>query len=163
MSHAVTEPGHGPGDLLQSLLTESQRLRNDVQERERRQRKTNILMAGGIAIALVMLIALIILLVQSRQRGADTRALVRSGNITSEQIADCTKPGGACYERGKQQTAAALQQLLNAQIIVQNCADITDTEAQLRVCVSRRLADPAGPQPSADPVPSPSPSVSVKE
>jgi hypothetical protein len=155
MSHAVTEPGHGPGDLLQSLLTESQRLRNDVQERERRQRKTNILMAGGIAIALI------ILLVQSRQRGADTRELIRSGNDTSDQIADCTKPGGTCYERGKQQTATALQQLLNAQIVVQNCADITDTEAQLRVCVSRRLADPAGPQPSADPVPSPS--VSVKE
>lgn len=141
MTHAVGS-GANPADMLQALLDQSQQLRNDVRERERRQRRTNALMATGIFLVLVMVAALLTLLVQSRQRGNDTRALIRNNSATSEQIADCITAGGTCYEQGHKQTAAALQQLINAQVEIQSCAKKTSTDAELRACIAAALTPP---------------------
>lgn len=156
MTNAATSAAGGShGDMLQALLSESQRLGDDVRERGRRQRNTNILMASGIAVALIMLIALMILLVQGRQRGADTRALIRSGNSTADQIADCTTVGRPCYEQSRKQTAEVMRQLIAAQVDIQNCADKTSTEAELRACVAKAL-DP-GPTAGVGPSPKETP------
>jgi hypothetical protein len=139
MTNTHRSPTGDPADMLGSLLVESQRLRVDVAEREQRQRRTTKLLAGGVAVALVMLMALIILLVQSRQRGNDTRALIRNNTSVSQQIADCTTVGGTCYEEGTRRSAALIEQLIAAQVAIENCAETTEGEAALRECVAREL------------------------
>jgi flagellar basal body-associated protein FliL len=151
MTHAHRPP-RDPADLLQALLGESQKLSSDVAERERRQRTTNALICVGIFVVLVMVGALVVLMMQSRQRGNTTRELLRSGNASAEKIAECTTIGQPCYEAGQQRTNAALEQLIRAQLAIQVCADRTDTEAGLRSCVAQELAAAA----PTTPVPVPS-------
>lgn len=85
-----------------------------------------------------MLTCLILLLAQST-----TLANVQKDDAkTSAQIADCTTPKGACYERGKTQTQAAVQQIIDAldQLETQRnvtSGNLTSGQAALRDAVRR--------------------------
>lgn len=138
------EPPRDPGELLRSLLTESQRLRTDVRERERRQRRLMGLIAAAVVICVVLVTSVVVLLVQSRQRGNDTRALLRTNTATSQQIADCTTAGGKCYQEGARRSAEAIGLLLQGQKQIALCRADSDTRDELEKCIDRALAAMTG-------------------
>lgn len=70
---------------------------------------------------------------------ADTnRALGEVNRTSSQTIVDCTRPGGVCYERAQQQTAAAVASLNLVTIAATECADAYDGAA-LHDCILRRV------------------------
>lgn len=164
MSHAA-EPGRDPMDLLSSLIKESERLRSDVvqreerqrleaNDREQRQRRLIVTIGAALVVSLIMISAVVVLLVQSRQRGTDTRALIKANNATNQQILDCTTQGGACYEAGARRQAQIIKQLLEAQKQIALCRAKTDNDPviDLETCIDSALG------PLIAPVPSPTPS-----
>lgn len=146
--------GDRPVDLaasLQDLVEESQALRSDVAARETRQRaearikerRTRmaiIAVAVGLVIAIALTSIVVVLLVQSRQRGAETRKLIRGSTEVSQQIADCTTAGRPCYERGAKRSQALIAALMKNQVDVALCQDTTDTPAELKVCSEQALS-----------------------
>jgi Tfp pilus assembly protein PilN len=143
------EPPRDPGELLTALLGESQRLRADVRDRERRQRRLMGLIAATVVVCLVLVTSVMVLLVQSRQRGNDTRALLRTNAATNERIADCTTVGGKCYEEGSKRSAAFIQLLLQGQKQIALCRSESDTSAELEKCIDKALAAMTAPSPTA--------------
>lgn len=118
-------------------------------EGRRRNREMKRLMA----VAVVLLLALVMnltLLVQSRQRGLQTRELIRNTESASQTIADCTTIGGKCYEQSQQNLRATINQLIQSNVYIAECARSTETDAELEACVSKRLAELA-PKPAATP------------
>jgi type II secretory pathway pseudopilin PulG len=158
MIRPAAVPEH-PAELLSALLEESRQLRADTRERERRQRRTNQLTVAGIVVVLLMLGVLLIILVQNQQRATVSRALLRDNVSTSAQIADCTTAGGKCYEQGQRRSAEAVQQLINADVVIARCARSTDTDTQLQRCVDAGFADLLKPSPAPSVAPSPSPAL----
>lgn len=161
MTHHAEPPprDRDPALLLSRLLTESEQLRTDVADRERRQRSTNVLLSLGIVVVLVMITAVVVLLVQSRQRGTDTRALIKANAEVNQQILDCTTQGGSCYRQGAQRQAQIIGQLLEAQKQISLCQAKTpnDSVADREACIDRVLA----PIVALTPVmPAPTPTVS---
>lgn len=152
MTHSV-EPSRDPGLLLSRLLSESEQLRADVADRERRNRRLVMLVGAGVVLALLMIVSVVVLLVQSRQRGADTRALIRANSSTNAQIADCTSPTGKCYQEGAKRSAALIQQLIEAQKQIALCraqtADNREAVTDLNICIDKALEPVLGPKPSA--------------
>lgn len=146
-----TEPPRDPGELLSALLSESQRLRADVRERERRQRRLMGLIAAATVLCLVLVTSVVVLLAQGRQRGNDTRALLRTNAATNERIADCTTVGGKCYEEGNKRSAVVIQLLLSAIEEIAICNKASDNATEARACADRALAKlgVAAPSPSA--------------
>lgn len=80
-------------------------------------------------------------------------AVVWQGGETNRRIADCTTPGGTCYEQGRARTANAIQDIVRVSIYMAQCARLYPGEAgpeydrKLEKCVYERLAAPA-PAPS---------------
>jgi len=143
------EPPRDPGELLNALLGESQRLRADVRERERRQRRLMAVIGIGVVLCLVLVGGVMVLLVQGRQRGNDTRALLRTNAATNERIADCTTVGGKCYEEGTKRSAAFIQLLLQGQKQIALCRSESDTSTELEKCIDKALAAMTAPSPTA--------------
>ena len=158
MSTYLAAPEGEPAALLREVLDESKRMRADAQAKEARQRRTNQLVAGGIVVLLVLVLGNLILLLQSRQRGIDSRRLIATTASTSQRIADCTTKGGRCYEEGSRRQADAIRQLIDAQTEIAVCQRRADSEAALRACVRSALEQLAGPAPSLSPSAQPSPS-----
>jgi hypothetical protein len=145
------ESPRDPGELLSALLSESQRLRADVRERERRQRRLMGLIAAATVLCLVLVTSVVVLLAQSRQRGNDSRALLRNNAATNQRIADCTTVGGKCYEEGVKRSAAFIQLLLQGQKQIALCRSKSDTTAELEKCIDKALAPMTAPSPAASP------------
>lgn len=152
MTHPAESP-RDPGALLGALIDESRQLREDVAERElrqraegaireRRQRNLMIFISAGIAGALILIVCVVVLLVQSRQRGTETRALLRANGSTNQQIADCTTVGKPCYEEGQRRTGEVMRQLLQAQKEISLCRAKTErgSVADLEKCIDTALA-----------------------
>ena len=57
----------------------------------------------------------------------------------SRTILDCTQPGGVCYERNQNQTAALISQLERNFLITVECADAHDGDTAISACVTERL------------------------
>lgn len=128
-----------------------------VAEGVRRRREMRQLMAVAIVLVLALVMNLT-LLIQSRQRGLQTRELVRNSAAFSEQIADCTNVGGECYEKSQAATRAVIGQLVQSNLYIAECSRSTETDAELEACVSKRLADAAkAPAPAPAPAPSTTP------
>jgi hypothetical protein len=154
--------GHDPAVLLQSLLSESKQLRADVKEREQRNRRMGVLIIVALAVSLVMIVAVVVLLVQSRARSADSRALLRANAETSRRIADCTTAGGQCYEQGAKRSGTAIRQLIQAQVEIAACHQVSDTERELRTCLDDALGPLLEPKPMPAPGPTPAPTPEPK-
>lgn len=64
---------------------------------------------------------------------------------SADEVADCTTPKGVCYERGKQATADAVQQILDGvnQLEAQRnvtSGQLTQGQAQIRAALQRLCA-----------------------
>lgn len=151
MTHPA-EPPRDPGLLLSRLLNESERLRADVAEREQRNRRLMGFVVFGLVVALVLIICVVVLLAQSRQRGTDTRALIKANSAVSQQIADCTSPAGRCYQENAQRTTALIGQLIEVQKQIALCRARTaanrEAVTDLTVCIDKALEPIIGPSPS---------------
>jgi hypothetical protein len=158
----TVNPNHDPSALLAALIAESQKLRADVVQREdrrrteadardRRQRKLIAFICAGIVVAIVLIIGVVVLLVQSRARGADTRALLRANAAINQRIADCTTVTGACYQEGAQRSSVAVQQLLRAQEGIALCRAKTEpgSVTELQQCIDAELEPFLTPQPTS--------------
>jgi hypothetical protein len=72
------------------------------------------------------------------------------GHSTRDDIADCTIPGGECYQRSQEQTGEAIGQLINEEILTRtyarlaaSCADKAgvQTEDDIEKCILRDLKE----------------------
>jgi hypothetical protein len=141
---------------LTDLITESQELRSDVHGAERARRR-----AGTINLALLgVLVAFVgLLLVVTFQNNRLSHRVTE----TNTRMADCTTPGGRCYDEGRTRSSAAIADLIRSQMFMAECARLFPDEAgaaydaKLEACVLERLNGPTVRTPAA-PGPSPAPS-----
>lgn len=130
---------------LADLIAESQALRTDVnaaevaREHEAKQRKRenqiNLGLIGMIAIFVVMVMVMVW---QNNSISQDTRQ-------TNKQMADCTTPGGGCYEEGRARTADAISDITKVSIYMAECSRLSPGESgpefdkKLEACVYEKL------------------------
>lgn len=155
-----TTPTPGVATLstsLTELLKESQALRSDVHAAESARRR-----AGRAILALLILLALFVALVgvvtwQNNQ-------LTQKVTETNERMADCTTPGGRCYEEGTHRTSSAIGDIILASIYMSECARLFPGEVgpqydrKLEACVYERLERAAEERRDQPPPSTPSPS-----
>lgn len=134
---------------LNALIEESQALRTDVKANERARRRENhinmaLLGLLGVFIFMVLVVA------------AQNNTISRSTKDTNARMADCTTPGGKCYDEGSARTGKAIGDIIRAEVYMAECSRLYPGEAgpefddKLEQCVVNKLAHPA-------PLPSPSP------
>jgi hypothetical protein len=139
---------------LASLIAESQALRSDVHGAEAARRRANQINLGVLAL-LAIFVALLVAI------GWQNNQVVRQTQQTNNRMADCTTPGGVCYEQGQKRTAAAITALTKISIYVSQCSRLFPGEsgpqydAKIERCVADRLM-----RAQIEPQPSPQPSVS---
>lgn len=145
---------------LADLITESQALRTDVRDAERARRRAsqiNLAVLGLLALFVALLIAI----------GWQGNKVIGQVHKTNETMADCTTPGGECYERSRQRTGDAIGDIIRANLYMAECARLFPGEAgpnfdrKLEECVYGRLAEAAKARaetPTPTPAPRPSPS-----
>ncbi len=151
-------PGTGPATALRtsldSLIAESQALRADVQSAEEARRRVTTINLG----LLGLLILFVGLLVAIGWQG--NRAIEETRQV-NKQLADCTTPGGKCYQEGQARQAQAISAVTRISVFVSQCGRLwpgesgPDYDRKLNACVAERLAEAAG-VPSAAPAPTPS-------
>lgn len=69
---------------------------------------------GAVVLAFVILLLCVTslgLLLAGQARLAD---VAQQSKVTADQVADCTTPGGECYERGQHQTSVAVARIIGA-------------------------------------------------
>lgn len=151
---AAQTPAEALRGSLSDLIEESKRLRVDVHGAEEARKRASRISLGVLALLCLFVLMLLAVAWQNNQ-------LAHQVNETNLQLADCTTPGGKCYEEGRKRTSAVLADVIRAQIFMAQCARLYPNEAgptydrKLEHCVYERLATPA-----AKPSPSPSPMVS---
>ncbi len=137
---------------LDSILDEAQRLRGDVHSAElarKRATKINLVVLVVLAGFVAMLLAI----------GYQNNQLAHNTSKTNEAIEDCSTPGGACYEDGRQRTAKAIDDIVKVSIYMAECARLypgesgSEYDRKLEACVFARLATDS---PSVRPTPTPS-------
>lgn len=131
----LTEALNSLGDAARELTVETLADRADrqVERRQQRRRDRRTLVLIGVVAALV--VALSLLALANRRTNEQNRRIV-------EQIDDCTRVGGECYEQSQQRTGDAIDALIRAQMATALCAKDpdNDTEPEMRVCVGKSLA-----------------------
>lgn len=156
--HPSPEPVPKPlGVSLTELIKESQALRGDVHGAEAARRR-----AGRVNLALLAVFAVLVavLLAVTMQ---NYRLAHRIGE-TNARMADCTTPGGRCYEESRRRTGTAIADIIRAQIFMAECSRLYPGEAgptydrKLEACVTERLAGPELQRPTPNPSGTPSPS-----
>lgn len=140
-----------PAELLRAdlaaLLTESATLRHDVGQAEVARRRATVINAVVLAVLAAFVGAMLVMGWQVNQ--------------TNRQVADCTTPGGRCYESGRARTDEAVSSILRVSIYMAECArlypDVSGPEYDrlLEACVYQRLTAASGQTPTL-PLPSPS-------
>ncbi len=146
---------------LSSLIAESQALRADIHgAEEARRRATQINLA-----LLALLILFVGLLVAIGWQGNEA---IDQARETNAAIADCTTPGGKCYEDNGKRAAEFTQDILLVSIYMAQCARLYPGEVgpeydrKLQACVYERLQQNGDvPPQGSPPVPSPRPSPST--
>lgn len=117
--------------LLARMLIQGDALRTDVHAAERARRIAAAINLGllGLLVVLVALFGVVMLQVSQ----------------TNERVADCTTPGGRCYEDGRARTGSAVADLIRAEVAVAECARQWPGESgpafdrKLEACVAERL------------------------
>lgn len=149
---------HQPVDILRSslaaLIAESQALRTDVHAAESARRRQFLVNTG--VLGMLALFVLLVLVVAWQNNQVVTRV-----NQTNARVADCTNPGGKCYEDGKRRTGDAIGDIIRAEAYMAECARLYPGESgpafdqKLEACVNARLA--ATQHARAKPTPTPTP------
>lgn len=144
---------------LEDLIAESQALRSDMKTGEQARKREN-----HINMALLGLLALFVFMVlviawQNNSIASDTRN-------TNARMADCTTPGGRCYEQGTKRTSGAIQTILHTQIAALQCArqypgvSGPEYDRLLERCVIERVSKLSDSDSTATPTPVPVPTAS---
>lgn len=134
---------------LQPLIDEAEGLRADVHAAESARRLSAKYNLGMLALLVVLVVVLMAIGYQNNQ-------FAKQVAKTNATLADCTVPGGACYNAANARTAVAIGELIRAEAVVSECARLYPGESgpaydkKLEACVAERLAPPT-------PVPTPTP------
>lgn len=155
---------------LDDLVTEARALRIDVSRSEATQRKRNSWFAAGLGVLTIFVGLLLVLAWQGNRLTHQNADVLDSVQTTNRFMADCTTPGGRCYQESRARTSEVLADVIRAQIFMAQCARLWPSEAgpdydrKLSNCVYDRLAkaakdrkDDAQQRPSPSPAPSPAP------
>jgi hypothetical protein len=109
-------------ESLDSLIVESQMLRTDVRAAETqrsretaRRRQENLAMFGLLGVLSLLMLLMITVAWQNNQLAQHVKA-------SSDQLQDCTTPGGDCYKQGQARTGQAVQTLQRIQIYIVQCS-----------------------------------------
>lgn len=143
-------------EALAPLVTESQELRNDMRTSDEIQRKRNMISMGVMGTIAAAMILMAFMVYQTNQVAQQMRSI-------TETMAECTTPGGPCYEKGNARTATAIGDIIAANIYMAQCARLypgevgPEYDAKLNKCVYGRLAEAARKREQATPSPTPSP------
>ncbi len=127
---------------LEDIIAESKGLRGDVRDAERARRKAN-------RFALAVLVVLAAALAGVAVLGWQNNQLAQRQNETNRRMADCTTPGGRCYEEGRARTAGAVGAVVQISVFVSQCGRLYPGasgpayDAKLEACVQQRLAEAA--------------------
>ncbi len=126
---------------LTDLVAESQALRGDVRTAEASRRRANQINLGLLGL-LVLFVGLLVSL------GWQGNQAIQASRETNRRIADCTNPGGSCYEEGRERTSQAINDIILVSIYMAECARLYPGEAgpdydkKLEACVYQRLSQP---------------------
>lgn len=134
-------------ELLKPFTAEAAATRAAIEDRSRIQHRINhwlISLVAGIAVAVILML---VILVQNRQRSNQTREVIRASADTSAQIADCTTPGGTCFQQSQQRLASAYDYLTWVQVYSMICLrDHPDADAaELKKCIDRSVTSTTAP------------------
>jgi type II secretory pathway component PulL len=136
---------------LNDLLTQSEALRADVHAAETARRRATFINSVMMAL-LVVLVGLLVVVTWQNNR------LTERVSETNARMADCTTPGGACYEDGRARTRQAISDVVRVSVFVAQCARLypgeagPEFDAKMEKCVSERLVA-AQATPSVSPTP----------
>lgn len=143
---------------LAALIEESRQLRLDVADESARNRRANRRTAIVAALFGLMLVGVLVVAYQNN-------TIARQTADTNQRMADCTTPGGHCYDEGKTRTGQAIGDIIRATIYMAECArerprdSGPDYNQFLEACVEGKLraarARDATPAPTP-PAPAPS-------
>jgi hypothetical protein len=126
---------------LTDLVAESQALRGDVRSAETARRRASQINLGLLGL-LILFVGLLVAI------GWQGNQAIAASRETNRRIADCSTPGGACYEEGRELTAAAINDILLVSIYMAECARLFPGEAgpeydrKLEACIYQRLSQP---------------------
>ncbi len=129
---------------LEEVIAQSKGLRSDVREAERARRK-------AATFTLAVLVALSVALVGVAVLGWQNNQLAERQTETNRRMADCTTPGGKCYEEGRARTAGAIAAVVQISVYVSQCGRLypgesgPEYDAKLKACVAERLATASQP------------------
>lgn len=144
------------GKSLAALITESQALRGDIHQAEQARRRASVVNLAVLALLVAFVVALLAV-------GWQNNRLSQQVAATNATLADCTAPGGKCYEQGRTRTGEAIAAVLHAEVAAIQCARLWPGESgpeldrKLEACVAERLARYVGqgsqptPQPTVSP------------
>lgn len=144
---------------LADLVKESQALRTDVHGAEEARRRATAVNLGLLGLLVLFVGLLLVVSWQNNQ-------LIEKVNETNSIMADCTTPGGRCYEQGQQRVSGAINDIVWASVYMSQCARLYPNEAgptydqKLQQCVVERLEKAARERqdtPTPAPTVSPSP------
>jgi type VI protein secretion system component VasK len=119
----------------------------------RRDRASRMLRAATFVLAALTLVLVVFMVLNNYAQNARLAEAVAQAKQAAQGIQDCTTPHGKCYERGRTQTAAAVQQIINALNTLESQRATTsaalnqshdDIQAALRqLCDAQGLACPS--------------------
>lgn len=144
-------------DAMTSILEEAKQLRLDYQQQTAESRRSSRILMGAIAALIALIIPMVILLIINTQ-------VMRQSNETARVIADCTTPGGRCYDEGRSRTSGAIGDIVRASVYMSQCSRLypgeygEEFDRKLEACVNERLSKAATQRQSPSPSPSVSPS-----
>jgi hypothetical protein len=144
-------------DLMRPLIEQAEELTAAVKQDGVARRKENKRILAVAVALLVLLVLTVAVLLQNRSRSIQSGQILRNSAATSDLIADCTSPGGKCYQESQKRTQGVLAQLVEINKIVAQCAKVTNTDDEMDTCVQARLKALPGkatPAPTAGPTPS---------
>lgn len=124
---------------LEDIIQESKALRGDVRQAERARRK-------AAAFNLAVLVVLAVALLAVGALGWQNNKLAQRQDETNRRIADCSTPGGRCYEEGRTRTSGAIAAVVRISVYVSQCGRLYPGESgpeydkKLDACVAAKLA-----------------------
>ncbi len=132
-------------DLLSPFKVEAAATRRALEDRNRVLRRTGQWLFVFIAVTAVLVILVLWMLVRDNQRRAQSREIIRNNAVLSEQIADCTRADGVCYQENQRKVRDALERLGQQNRALALCARSTGDEDTLDRCVADRLKRKSSP------------------
>jgi cellobiose phosphorylase len=141
-------------ELLRPFQQEAKATRLAIENRSAAQRRINTWLIAFVAVTALLVVLVLVILMQNRQKSAEARQLIRTNADLSAQIADCTKVGGTCYEQSQARLRKTIGVLIEGNKAIAQCARSTTTDAALDACVAAKVklvVPPASPSPAPSP------------